>query len=519
MKAIAMITFVAALGVGLACDDASSPPAAPPSLDASQAELVALLPRATIAAAELRDVAERWDELRSITRLAHLQDRLLEELQLGVDDLRELAGRRAVLTVVFDEAGRVLVPIAVFDAPSSPAAIENLRRVERLFVVEARGAVWLGPETHSQFVERVAEGDGSSLPEWVDRSEAERRLPDGGLVRAVVHLGALREYVGMRAIRETSSLKGRLAALLEADLQALETMVFRRDIVDGEIVTDVWIGIDAEVVPSEISAALATHRGPAELPGDLPPDILVAWSFPLEAEAGLAWLRTLGQRDPEGPLRNLDFWIGEFEARSGRDFERDVILSLGERGLALVFEGGHDRPFDFVAILDAREPERLEASLVDLRDWLADQLLGRSLGLAIPKPWDTVEEEGSLHGLAVWSPFGNLDGPLFRLVADRLVIATSSASLERGAAHAREADRWSTPAWAVLGDGPPDEIVLIRGAALARFLAPLFTRSGPLGQPLFEALSAFMAGAGDGRVVVRYEEAGMRVSARLPIDG
>ncbi|UCF21535.1 MAG: hypothetical protein JSU87_09175, partial [Gemmatimonadota bacterium] len=105
MKAIVMITFVAALGVGLACDDASSPPAAPPSLDAAQAELVALLPRATLLAAELHDLAGRWDELRAIERLSAVQDRLFDEIGLRPDDVPELAGDRAVFALVTDEAG------------------------------------------------------------------------------------------------------------------------------------------------------------------------------------------------------------------------------------------------------------------------------------------------------------------------------------------------------------------------------------------------------------------------------
>ncbi len=299
----------------------------------------------------------------------------------------------------------------------------------------------------------------------------------------------------------------------------MEIAGFRRDIVDGAIVTDAWVGFEAQVVPDAFRRALATPRGPAVLPVDIAADVLLACSFRTEAEAGLAWLRTVGARDPRGPLRNFDFWVGEFEARTGRDVERDIVGALGERGLALVLVGEDERAIEFIAIFDAHDPARLEASLVDLRDWLAEQVWGRSLGLAMPRSWKAREGNGAVYGLDLRSPFATVSGPVFQLVNDRLIVATSRRSLRRGVRLARAAESWSTPAWALGPQGPPDEIGLIRTTALARVLAANAVRYAGDDAWLLGAISEFLDGAGDGQFLVRYQERGLRVAGRLRIDG
>jgi hypothetical protein len=507
-----------ALGVGLACDDAPSPPPGPSFQGPARGDIIALLPHSAVAAVELRGVADRWDELREMHRFARLQDRMLAELGLDADDVPEIAGSHAVFALVFDEGSRAIVPVAVLDPPSRAEALARLGRSGKLVAVEGRGAVWAGPTSRARFVERIAVGDGTSLRDAVDIAALAEWLPPGGLVRAVIHPRALREYLSVFAEVEGSGPAGTMAALLRADLEAIEIAGFRRDIVAGEIVTDMWIGIDTDVVPEAVTTALTTPRGPAVLPSDLPTDLLLAKSFRVEADAGLAWLRAAAADDPRGPLRNLDFWIAEFEARSGRNVERDLAAALGERGIALVFEGEGDGAVEFVMILEADDPERLEAAVVDLRDWLAEQIWGRSLGLAIPRSWTAGEGTGTVHGLDFRSPFATVSAPVFQLANDQLIVATDQSSLQRGVGLAGSREAWTTPAWALVDGAPPDELALIRTAAVARLLAACAESHSGDGPWFLGPIREFLEGAGDGQVVVRYEERGFSVSARIRVD-
>jgi hypothetical protein len=280
---------------------------------------------------------------------------------------------------------------------------------------------------------------------------------------------------------------------LAADLEAIEVAGFRREIIDGELVTDMWVGIDGDVVPEAFVRALAADRGPALLPPDLPGNALVAKSFRTEPEAGLAWLRALAARDPDGPLRNLDFWINEFEERTGRSVEADIVDALGERGLALLLESESAGSMELVAIVDADDPERLEAALIDLRDWLAEQIWGRSLGLAAPRLRDDDDENGAVHGL---------------------VVATGRESLDLGVELAGSAATWTTPAWALV-DGPPDEIAVLRTDALAR---ALIAGSGGRHDWL-AAAGEFLAQTSEGRLRVDYDPGGFSMTGWIRLGG
>ncbi|UCF10350.1 MAG: hypothetical protein JSW65_01335, partial [Candidatus Bipolaricaulota bacterium] len=513
MKAIMTTLVFVTLGVGLACDDAPSPEPPAPNLEEASGDLVTLLPERVLVAVELRDLDGRWDELRAVPPLARLQDRMLDEIGLDARDVPKIAGPFAVLALVPDEAWREIVPVAVLNPPSPASALARLGRTDALTAVQARGAVWIGPASHARLVERIAAGDGTSFRQAVDFAALAERLPEGGLARAALHPAALREYLRVRAQMARSSPVRALAALLRSDLEAIEIAGFRRDITGGEFVTDAWVGFDAGVLPEAVTRALATARGPAVLPSDLAADVLLASSFRTEPEAGLAWLRSIAARDPSGPLRNLDFWIEEFEARTGRSVETDIVGALGERGLTLVLEGADGRGLEIVAILDASDPERLEAALVDLRDWLGEEIWGRSLGLTIPKPRRTDAERGAVHGLDFWSPFGTFRGPVFQVADGRLIVATGRGGLARGVEFARTAQSWVTPAWALEDDGPADEIVYLRTRELARVLGEVFDD----GSSLFGAILEFLYGTGEGRLRLRYEERGLRLSGVLQI--
>jgi hypothetical protein len=515
MKTIDKVLACVVIGLlAVACEDAQKPGPAELEVQPAAEDLIDLLPNSALAAVELLNLDSRWEELRAIAPLARVQDHMLDELGLDADDVPVIAGPRMVLAFVSDDAARRIVPVAVLDPPSPADALQLLSGSGGLTAVEARGAIWAGPAAQARLVERIAAGDGTSISSAVDFDATAERLPAGGLVRVVLNPGALRTWLLRWAQYEGTIPAASLAQLLAADLEAIEVAGFRRDIVDGELVTDAWGGIDGDVVPEAFVRALAADRGPALLPPDLPGKTLVAKSFRTEPEAGLAWLRALAARDPDGPLRNLDFWIDEFEERTGRDVEADIVDALGERGLVLLLESGSAGTMELVAIVDAEDPERLEAALIDLRGWLAEQIWGRSLGLAAPRLRDAGDEGGTVHGLDVWSPLGSLNGPVFQLADGRLVVATSRESLGLGVELAGSAATWSTPAWALEG-GPPDEIAVLRMDALARVL---IAGSGARAHWL-AAAGDFLAQTDEGRLRVDYDPSGFSMTGWIRLDG
>ncbi len=516
MRKIAIALTCVVTGLLVGCEDAQKPGPAELRVQTAADELMDLLPSSVLAAAEVFELDARWEELRAIPPLAGLQDRLLSRLGLDADDVRAIAGPRMVVAIVADDVSRGLLPVAVLDPPSIGEALRRLAESDAIFAVEARGAVWAGPVSRARSIERIAAGDGTSLSQTVDFGALGERLPAGGLARVVLNPRALSRWLRGWAEYQGGTPLRALAQLMAADLEAVEVAGFRRDVVGGVLVTDVWVGIDEAVVPEAVVQALAADRGAAVLPAQLGADVLVAKSFRTEPDAGLAWLRGLAARDPDGPLRQLDFWIAEFEARSGCDVETDIVAALGDRGLALLFEGGDGGGVELVAVVEARDSERLEGALVDLRDWLGEQIRGRTLGLARSQTPDVDGERGAVHALDVWSPFGSFSGPVFQLTDDHLVVATSRRALSFGRELAGSAATWVTPGWAMAG-GAPDEIAVVRMDAVAGLLTsvPAYSagQSGLLG-----TVSEFLAGVGDGRLRVDYEPNGFRLTGWLEFD-
>lgn len=511
-----MVLACAVVGLAVGCEDAQKSGPAGLQVGPAAEDLMDLLPAWALAAVEFRGLESRWEELRSIPALAGLQDHMLDELGLKAEDVPAIAGPRAIVALLADENARRIVPVAVLDPPSFAMARQRLSESESLLAVEARNALWVGPANQARLVERVAAGDGTSLSQAIDTGALAERLPTGGLVRVVVNPRAVGRWLRRWAEYHALSRLRPLARLVAADLEAVDVCGFRRDIVRGELVTHLWVGIDADVVPAAVLRALAADRGPAALPPALPPKALIAKSFRIEPAAGLAWLRSVAARDSDGPLRQLDFWIDEFEARSGRDVERDIVAALGERGMSLVLESADGGGVELVAIIDARDSDRLEATLLDLRDWLGEQIGGRTLGLARSGSRLTDDAHGAAHAFDIWTPFGRYSGPVFQLADHRLVIATSESALSLGLRLAGSAGEWITPAWASV-DGPPDEIAVVRLKELGRMFEAAPVHS-VVDSPWLGVVGGFLSRTGDGRLRIDYEPDGFRVIGWLALD-
>ncbi|MGD8868579.1 MAG: hypothetical protein PVI01_13155, partial [Gemmatimonadales bacterium] len=251
----------ALIGLTVGCEDAHQPGPAELQVQSASEDLMELLPASTLAAVEFLGLDSRWNELRAIPALAGLQDRVLGELGLDAEDVPAICGSRTVVALVSDETGHRVVPLAVLDPASSSVALQRLATSETLFAVQGRGALWVGPADRERLVERVAAGDGTSLRQAVDIESLAEHLPAGGLARVVINPRAVALWLRAWAEYHGASLARPLAQLLAADLEAVEVLGFRRDFVNGQLLTDAWVGIDREIVPASVAEALVVDRG------------------------------------------------------------------------------------------------------------------------------------------------------------------------------------------------------------------------------------------------------------------
>jgi hypothetical protein len=417
----------------------AGPLAAPPSATAWSAVaaddggLLGLLPESTVVAVEVRDLSTRWDEIRRFPAIVRFLDALLDGTGLEPDDLPAIAGRRAMIALVPSEDGRTVVPIAVV-RPASAAHVEAVfdlaARCERdgarraPTVTRGRDALWIAPEGAADRLSEAARGNGRSLAGRIRARALARRLPSGGLVRGWIHPEALADLLRARARAERSGALRFVENALAAELDAIRFAGFRRDVTPTGIVTEAVIAYDLAVLPAEVGRLLSSPADPALAYPPMPPGTVAAAAFTPNGELWLPWMRYLAAKIPNGPFRNLEFWLDEIRARTGRDVDRDLVRLLGERGRFHVLDGPRDSRARAFAILETADAPRLEASLLDLRAWLSEHVTGRSLGGIVPIPRDEETPRGIVRGLRWRTPLGRLEGPAFA-VRDRHLIVGS----------------------------------------------------------------------------------------------
>jgi hypothetical protein len=490
--------------------------------------LIGLLPESTVLAVELRDVDSRWSEIRGMRAISRFQDRLLAGSALGADDLRRLIGDHAVLALVVAADGRSALPVAVLRPRriSEAAALLEEASVSRgqqdpAYTVHRRGdTLWIGPIDAADRLATLARGTGTSLLKSLPLSETNARLPDGGLIRGWLNprvLGdLLRDQIeGTRP--EWLELVGALAA---AELDAVRFAGFRRDLTPDGVITDAVIGYDTDVLPPEVTRALAFPAGRSVLPGAMPAGVVMMFSFPLEPKAGLAWLRYAAERDPRGPLRNLDFWIAELEARTRLDLELDLLDLLGERGWFFVLEGDTRETVRVVVILESRDPARVHRTLVRLEDWVKEHVAGRSLGLTVPRSREVPVLGRTARAMTFRSPLGEEPGPAFLATDEHIVLASGEQALKEGLRLLATRDAWRAaphhPAFA----GPADESLLVRGSALSPVVQALIENKTPAGvDGLAAALSGLVGDLESASLGVRYEGDVVRLWSRVGFTG
>jgi hypothetical protein len=487
-------------------------------------ELVDLLPASTVAAVEIRDLDRRWNEIRGLPAIANFQDRALGELGLDSDDLPRLAGERAVLALVVSDDRRDVLPIALLrpSRPDEAAALLEARSGEGTAgagyaLRRGRDTLWLIPAGAEDRLGPLTRGRRASRGADFHMEELDRRLPDGGLVRGWINPRALRELLLHRADRTRPGMIEWMEAMGAVELEAVRFAGFRRDVTPDGVVTDVVVAYHEDVLPAEVAGVLRSRPAPALLPDALPPGVVAMAAFRPESEASLAWLRHVSMRDPRGSLRNLDFWIEAFEERTGRDVEHDLHYLLGDQGWVVVFEGDADETVEVAVVCEAVDAERLEAALLDLRAFLMDHTLGRSLGLVALHARDASLDGHALHGTTLWWPFGQFEGPVFTVTTDHLLLATGDRAAEKALRLLEGKSAWK-PVMAAVGlPSPAHEAVRFRVSALSPLVDELIgthdDRSGA--SELVAAASELVASLETAELGVWYEDGALRLRGHL----
>ncbi len=415
--------------------------------------LTALLPESTLVSIEFRNLQSRWDELQAVPGMRRFHERLLGTIGMHPDDIPHLAADRAVVALVPAENGRSIMPLILLrptDLDEAEALLPDLLTVQR-----SRGALWISFGDTADRLRELAETDGPNLSWNPDGKELIQGRIDPKRMAAFLRGGV--EGIDPPPLAIARSVYAGM-------LDSVRSVEFTRDIVSGSIVADGRIDLIPDRLPQEVVQVFRTAPdAPPLLPSPLPRHVVLASSFRTEPAASLAWFRQIAGSDPRGPLRNFEFWMSEFEERSGRNLEQDLVDALGERGWFFLLEGDQDHTLNAVGIFEARNESALDGTFSDLFAWIGDQTRGKTLGLVSPRV--------NGNSITFRSPFGALPGPAFELRDGHLLIGTSPEALDAGRKLLRTRNSWQPTVPALPRTGQfANEAVRVSGRALARWL-------------------------------------------------
>jgi hypothetical protein len=514
MKKTLIAVLVLLLSPLVACDvDAPQTPDNLVRIEAASAPLPFLLPEGTLLAVEVRGLAGRWSEIRSIPAIADFQDQLFSWVGLSAGDVRLLVSGEAVAALVVTSGGRESVPVVLL-RPNAASADSILASIETsLTVIRDRGAVWLGAKSEAEEIERLARGDGTSLGLSVPLDELELRLAVDGLLRGWVNPSAVRRVLRVRVAGPWWAALDLAWTLISAELDVLRWLGFRRDIESGRVVTDAVAVYDTDMLPREMARVFNSASLSPEPPSRLPEGIVLMAAFRPEPQMCLPWLRFAARRYPDGPLRNLDFWLAEFEERSGHELEQDLFGAIGEQGWLMVLESPGEEVASWVTVLAAPNAHGAETVLLALREWSVEHAWVRTLGMAVPEIRDYDMSGTVVNSVVLRTPFGDLSGPAFATVDGYLVAGSGERAVGTGLALVEEgtfgADRTSTQ---------QHMTVEMRGSFL-RYLSGMIhelTASRPQHVP-FEAFAGLLANVSSVTTRIWYETDAIRVRSEVQL--
>lgn len=346
--------------------------------------------------------------------------------------------------------------------------------------------------------------------------EVEARLPQGGLVRGWLNPVACNQLLHDSRVDSLPAPLRWAAAALSAELSAVRFAAFRRDFADGELETDGIIAYDPARLPPQLLRSLDPDAAPALFPVEVPSNAVAVVAFHPEAQACIPWLRNLAASDPRGPLRNLAFWLDEFQRRYRRDLDRDLFSSLGEHGwlLALDLEGG-GAP-ELAAVVEIREESVLAATLRDLVSWVSEQLWIDTFGTIIPRPWSDAGQGQVIYGTTLRAPFSETPGPRFQISGRYLLLGDRPETLAAARAFAGSLPRNASLCGATGRDTPVHGSVWVKGVEIGRVLAAGFHAAAPdPGGCLSATADSMAAGLESLRADWQYEPDAVRLHGHL----
>jgi hypothetical protein len=448
-------------------------------------------------------------EIRRNPAFAHLQDSLLACAGASSDWLPLLLGNDSAFFLVPSDERPFVVPAAILQPTDLRRAEEILSYAGVRTCRAYDGRLWVTPSGSEEAIARLISGSGTRLVESLPMDEIQGRLPADGLVRGWLNppqfAGLLRQ-AGRDAPAGASSL---FAAVLAAELDAIRYVAFRRDIQNGDVLGEGIAAYDLSAVPEEVARMLNPQALRPGLVGDFysKPGYPLIAAFRPETQAWIPWLRYLAAHDRRGPLRNLDFWLDEFQERCGVDLANDVFATIGDRGWFLVLNREHR--IDAAVVLELHRDFDLERPLTRMVSWMREQLLlGRFGGVELVFSRENYGADAFFRTL-IRTPVHSIDGPGVAVTKGHLVIANSPEAFRAAAAWIDRLRQSEIP-------GEAHGLLVAECSELARLLESiLFPDADGMCRCAVKAVVSALSQVGLLRAEVNYEEDAIRFRGRI----
>jgi hypothetical protein len=491
----------------------------------TDSELLYRVPRSALLAVSTRDLDVRWDEIRRTQALADFQDALLSGWGLQPDSVPRLVGRRSVFFLAPAERWPFAVPVGLLEPADPGEARAILAGLPDIAYLQEGALFWVGPAEAAELLTRLSKDDGPKFPEVVPLAEIADRLTPGGLVRGCVNSAAVLRLLRESAIEACPFPFRNAAAALAADLAAVRYVAFSRDFMDGQFTTEGLVAYDPARLPVKVRQVLNPAASPVLIPASAVADPgsvgairspFVVVAFRPESSAWMPWVRYVAASDPHGPLRNLAFWLDEFQQRYACNLDRDLFSVIGDQAWLLATRGPLGDSLEIVAVFELRGQKAIEGVLEDLFSWAGEQVWLNTFGILSARSWHQDEPGIAIRGLTLRTPLALVQGPAFEVTGRYLIIALQPPGLETGRA-------WIKSIAAV---SATDELEASGscGTILAQpsELAQLIHAIHPAGVSdsdgrVWQAVVGLMADSGTLRVDLDYERDAVRFRGRLPI--
>jgi len=475
-----------------------------------------LIPATALIAVEVRDVDRRWDEIRSIDFIAGFQDAILSCAGTDADLIHRLAGDRAVLFLAGSEDPPFVVPVAILRPTDVLDAERILAGLSQLSFRRAGGVLWVGPAGVADLLERMSRQETARLNEVLPMDEIDGRLPQDGLARGWLNPVAFMRLLHNSRVDSLPEPLRLAAATISAELTAVRYAAFRRDIAEGEILSEGIIAYDPARISPRVLHALDPEAVPALFPVEIPANAVAVVAFHPEAQACMPWLRNLAASDPHGPLRNLAFWLDEFQERFRRDLDRDLFSALGDHGWLLALDMEGSSAPGLAAVMEIREESVLASTLRDLMSWVGERFWISTFGTIIPRVWVDTGGGQVIYGTTLGVPFSEFPGPRFQISGRYLLLGDRPETLAAAREFAGSLPGNASVVWDEERNSAAHGSIWVKGPAIAKMLAAgIDADASDAGGCISKAAGAMAAGMESLRADWQYEPGAVRLHGRL----